>query len=179
MINKLAWKYRIMIAGGIVIAILGITFFMGTQYKYKYWHFFVHKKLYFFLDEDFRRVINKYGRQNVASFESKDGKGIIVFYPSTRLPGYLIQLRLEKNLKSQTFMFKAEIVGGVDGRHYDLGNPPIYMNIPMRYFDEVISKGLKSDSVEKMINIAQQVGWHPLGLNNPQQIKPPVILEYQ
>lgn len=164
----------------IVILLFAILFYAGVNLRYKYWHFYVHKGLTLFLDREFSELLNRYKKNNnFASIEGKDMKGIIITYPIKYHPRYSVQLRLEKNLITNTFVFRAEISSPEKKSHYDTGTPPVYMEIPMRDFKKVIHDGLSYEQIDLLIRSAEKANWRPVGVNVQENIAPPIILEYK
>jgi len=156
------------------------AYFVGIFTRYTHWHFFVHKELTLVLDAEFRKLMNKYAaNDNFASIEGKNMRGIIIDYPVKKRFPYNIQLRLEKNLLSNSFAFKAEISSPDKKSHYDTGNPPIYMEIPMQYFEKVIDGGLEEDQINALIVTAMKKNWESTKLNTEIRRQPPIVLEYK
>ena len=163
-----------------VLLLFGGTYYAARTLRYKYWHFYVHNGLTFLSDDDFRELLKKYKNDHTfASTEGKDVRGIIVTYPIKNHPKYFIQLRLEKNLQSNSFMFRAEIAAPQTQAHYDTGNPPIYMEIPMQYFEKVINEGLTGEQLNSLITTASKEKWKSTKPNAEIRLQPPIVLEYK
>jgi hypothetical protein len=169
-------KYYIVVT--VFLLLFAGLYLGGIEFRYKYFHYYVHHRLFFLLDREFKDLLHKYSRDNkFSSFETKTSRGILVTYP-LRNENYKIQFRLEKDLLTNNFHFRAEIASPSEKSHYDTGNPQIYMQIPMEYFNQVIERGLTDNQIEKMLDTAQKVNWEPEGLDKPLKLKPPIVLKF-
>lgn len=163
----------------VIVVLLFVVFYLGVKLRYEYWHFYVHNKLTVFLDKEFRVLLTKYGKANsFASFEAKDQVGVIVTYPMMSNSKYSIQLRLAKNTKRDDFLFRAEISSPMKKTHYDTGNPPIHMLIPIEYFDKVVERGLTQHQINRLVRTAEREGWEPMGVSKTVKLKPPIVLDF-
>ena len=151
----------------------------GIKLRYKYWHFYIHNRLVLLLDKEFSDLLNKYGKENnIASLEEKNRVGIMIKYPQVINTSYAIQLRLIRDLNRGEFLFRAEIVSSGKKAHFDTGNPPIYMEIPMIYFNRVIEKGLTDEQINRLENAAKKANWKAVGLDKSVEIKAPIVLKF-
>jgi hypothetical protein len=161
----------------VALILFSISLYVGVKLRYKYWHFYIHNRLILFLDKEFRDLLNKYG-EDFASFEKKNKVGVLVTYPIKNNVNYSIQLRLAKDLKENVFFFRAEIASPMKKAHYNTGNPLIYMEIPMKYFNRIVEEGLTQNQINRLIETADKVGWEAIELNTEIKLKPPVIVKF-
>jgi hypothetical protein len=163
-----------------IIILLGLmALYAGITINHKKWHFVVHNKLNFLLEKEFRELLNSYGKENnFASYEKKNAVGIIVTYPLENTTDYSIQLRLEKDLMSRKLSFKAEVSSPYKKKHFDTGNPPVYIDIPMEFFGNIIEKGLTQRQINILIETADGAGWETIELDTEIKMKPTIVLPY-
>lgn len=175
--NGVGWGKKIVPLLLFIIAVSLIS--LGYLSRYKYWHFYVHNRLNIFLDKEFKGLIEKYGTgDNYASIEEKDHVGVLITFLKRKDYPYAIQFRLSKNISINTFEFRAEIASPIRKSHYNTGTPPIYVNIPMQYYGDVLRDGLSKRQIERLFETAYESKWRPLKNDKQTQVGQPVVLPY-
>ena len=176
-------RKRLFITSGLLLILLAaVAVCFGYGLRYRYFHFYVHKGLIFFLDEEFKDLFNRYAKnRNFASTKGVDGLGIIVTYLDSENDGLSIQFRLVKNLKDDEFSFNAEIASPERSSHYNVGNPHIFMKIPMESFENVVQNGLTERQINRLIDTARKSEWKPFERKESLEIrpKPSVIVDFR